>query len=175
MLAIFETPDRAEMMQAFVYEHLQGENSANLWGDQVVVDENDEVIAENFNLLIGATTLSIYELVNKVNGLGGLCIASHIDRPAFGIISNLGFIPEDLPFNALEISWRISINEAATSIPGISKFSCITSSDAHYIEDVGKVWTGFMLEEPTIDEIRMGLAGRSGRRIVQMETLGKGE
>ncbi len=166
MLAIFETPDRAVMMQKIVYDHLHGENSANLWGDQIVVDENDEVIAENFNLLIGATTLSLYELVYKINDLDGICIASHIDRPAFGIISNLGFIPEDLQFNALEVSWRMSINEAAVAIPGISNFSCITSSDAHYIEDVGKVWTGFMLESPTFDEIRMGLAGRLGRRIV---------
>jgi len=162
------------VMQAFVYDHLPGENSADLWGDQIVVNENDEVIAENCNLLIGATTLSIYELVNKVNALNGLCIASHVDRPAFGIISNLGFIPEDIQFHALEVSWRMSINEAADSIPGIRKFSCITSSDAHYIEDVGKVWTGFMLEAPTLDEIRMGLAGRSGRRIVQKEISEKG-
>ncbi len=175
VLAIFGTLDRAMMMQKFVYEHLHGENSANLWGDQVVVDENDEVIAENFNLLIGATTLSIYELVNKVNEFNGLCIASHIDRPAFGIISNLGFIPDDLQFTALEVSWRMSIDGAAVTIPGISNFQCITSSDAHYIEDIGKVWTGFMLEAPTFDEIQMAFAGRSGRRIVLMETLGKGE
>ncbi len=166
VLAIFKTLDRAGMMQKFVYDHLPGKNSSNLWGNQIVVDENDEVIAENFNLLIGATTLSLYELVNKTNALEGLCIASHIDRPAFGIISNLGFIPEDVQFTALEVSWRMSMNEAAVSIPGIEKFPCITSSDAHYIEDVGKVWTGFMLEAPTFDEIRMGLAGRSGRRIV---------
>jgi PHP family Zn ribbon phosphoesterase len=175
VLAIFETPDRAVMMQKFVYDHLQGENSANLWGDQIVVDENDEVIAENFNLLIGATTLSIYEVVNKVDDLDGLCIASHIDRPAFGIISNLGFIPEDLQFTALEVSWRMAINEAVVSIPGISNFPCITSSDAHYIEDIGKVWIGFMLKAPTFDEIRMAFKGEWGRRIVQEEPHGKEE
>jgi len=136
-------------------------------------DENDEVVAENFNLLIGASTLSVYDLVSKINDLDGLCIASHIDRPAFGIISNLGFIPEDLQFSALEVSWRISVNEAAASIPGIGRFSCITSSDAHYIEDVGKIWTGFMLDAPTFDEVRMGLSGQAGRKIVHRETVGK--
>ena len=166
VLAIFETPDRAVMMQAFVYDHLPGKNSPDVWGDQIVVDENDEVITENFNFLIGATTLSIYEVVNKINDLDGLCIAAHIDRSAFGIVSNLGFIPEDLQFTALEVSWRMPLNEAAVSIPGIDNFPCITSSDAHYIEDVGKVWTGFMLEAPILDEIRMAFAGRSGRRIV---------
>ncbi len=166
VLAIFETPARAERMQAFVYDHLPGNNESNLWGDQIVVDENDEVVAENFNLLIGASTLSVYDLVSKINDFDGICIASHIDRPAFGIISNLGFIPEDLHFTALEVSWRISIAEAVASIPGIGRFSCITSSDAHYIKDVGKIWTGFMLKAPTFDEVRMGLAGQSGRRIV---------
>ncbi|MBC2713739.1 MAG: PHP domain-containing protein [Desulfobacteraceae bacterium] len=171
VLAIFETYDRALNMQAFVYDHLPGENSADLWGEQIVVDENDEVIAENSNLLIGATTLSLYELVDKINNFNGLCIASHIDRPAFGIISNLGFIPDDLQFCGLEVSWRMSLNEAAASISGIGRFPCITSSDAHYIEDVGKVWTGFMLEAPTFAEIRMAFEGRSGRRIVRKEII----
>lgn len=173
ILAIFDTCDRAMLMQAYVYAHLPGENASDLWGDQIAVDENDAVIAENFHLLIGATTLSVYEIVKKTHDLGGLSVASHIDRPAFGIVSNLGFIPEDLQFDALEVSWRMSIDEAAASIPGIHAFTCITSSDAHYIEDVGKVWTGFMLEAPTFNEIRMGLANQSGRRTVHRETLEK--
>lgn len=174
VLAIFENYDMALMMQSFVYDHLPGENSSNLWGDQVIVDENDAVIDENCHLLIGATTLSVYDIVNKINDLGGLSIASHVERPAFGIISNLGFIPEDLALTAVEVSWRMPVAEAAGSIPGIRRFPCITSSDAHYIEDVGKAWTGFMLEAPTFDEIRLGLAGRSGRRVVLRENLGAG-
>ncbi len=173
VLAIFETVDRALAMQAFVYDHLPGKNSPNLWGDQIVVDENDEVVDENSRLLIGATSLSLYEVVDKVNYFNGLCIASHIDRPAFGIISNLGFIPEDLRFSALEVSWRISMREAAGLIPDIAGFPCITSSDAHYIEDVGKAWTGLMMEAPTFTEIRNAFEGRLGRRIVHRDTARK--
>lgn len=174
LLAIFGQYDRALLMQAYVYGHLPGKNNPDLWGEQIVVDENDEVISENFHLLIGATTLSVYEVVEKVSDLGGVCIAAHIDRPAFGIISQLGFIPEDLRFNALEVSWRMPLEEAATAISGIDNFACITSSDAHYIDDVGKAWTGFMLEAPTFDEIRMGLDNHYGRRIVVRpeQTLG---
>lgn len=173
VLAIFDTCDRAMRMQAYVYAHLPGKNDTNLWGEQIVADENDAVIAENCHLLIGATTLSVYDIVQKTHDLGGLSIASHVDRPAFGIVSNLGFIPEDLRFDALEVSWRMSVDEAGASIPGVQAFTCITSSDAHYIEDVGKVWTGFMMAAPTFNEIRMGLANQSGRRTVHRQTLEK--
>lgn len=165
VVAIFETVDNALSMQRIIYEHLPGENDANLWGNQIIADENDYVVDENSHLLIGATSLGLSEIVTHIHGLEGICIASHVDRPAFGIISNLGFIPKDLGLDGVEVSWRMRVQTARETLSGINAFSCITSSDAHYLEDIGKSWTGFIMESPTIAEIRLALAGKAGRKI----------
>lgn len=165
VVAIFGTLENALSMQAVVYGHLSRENDTNLWGDQIIVNEKDEVVGENVRLLIGATSLGLSDIVTHVHQQDGICIASHIDRPAFGIISNLGFIPKELGLDGLEVSWRMPIQTARETFSGIKDFPCITSSDAHYLEDIGKVWTGFIVETPTFEEIRLALTEKAGRRI----------
>ena len=166
ILALFDELEPALEMQAHVYAHLPGENNSKVFGFQVVANEADEVIGENPRLLIGATRLGLHDIVNKTHMLGGINISSHVDRPAYGIINQLGFIPDDLALDGLEVSCHIELAKAAQSIPGIENFSCVTASDAHYLEDIGKVWTVFQLAAPTLAEVRLALAKKNGRRIL---------
>lgn len=166
ILALFDELKPALEMQAHVYAHLPGENNSKVFGFQVVANEADEVIGENPRLLIGATRLGLHDIVNKTHMLGGINISSHVDRPAYGIINQLGFIPDDLALDGLEVSYHIELAKAVQNIPGIENFSCVTASDAHYLEDIGKVWTVFQLAAPTLAEIRLALARKNGRRIL---------
>jgi len=169
VLSFFETSKQALLMQDYVYENLPGENSPDTFGYQIIADENDEVSGENQRLLIGATNLSVSKIVDKIHLLNGICIASHVDRPVFGIISQLGFIPPDLLLDGVEISWRIEPSEAMKQMPDIKRFPFIVSSDAHFPYDIGKVVTKFFLAEPTIEEIRLAMTGKNGRRIESFE------
>ena len=153
-------------MQEFVYAHLPGENQPDVFGHQVVADEQDHVLGENPRLLIGATQLSLLEIVKKVHQLDGICISSHVDRPSYSLIGQLGFIPEDLHLDAVEVSYRVSLDKAQTEIAGIADYPCVTSSDAHYLGDIGKVWAEFLLAAPTLEEIQMALTGIEGRKII---------
>lgn len=166
ILALFDRLDPALEMQAYVYANLPGENNSKVFGFQVVANEKDEVIGENPRLLIGATRLGLHDIVDKTHMLGGINISCHVDRPAYGIINQLGFIPEDLKLDGLEVSYRIKLAEAAQAIPGIGNFSCVTASDAHFLNDIGKACTVFQLAEPTLAEIRLALAEKVGRRIL---------
>lgn len=166
ILALFDELKPALEMQAHVYAHLPGKNDAKVFGFQVVANEADEVIGENPRLLIGATRLSLHEIVDKTHMLGGINISCHVDRPAYGIINQLGFIPEDLDLDGLEVSYHVKLAEALQTISGIRNYSCVTASDAHYLNDIGKACTVFQLAEPTVAEIRMALARKNGRRIV---------
>ncbi len=168
-MAIFDDPERDREMQAYVYAHLPGTNRPEFFGDQVVVNENDEVSGENSRLLIGATTLGIHEIVEKTHELEGVSIASHVDRPAYGLVSQLGFIPPELPLDGIEVSFRMSPKEAKEKISGIEELPCVTSSDAHYLNDIGKCRTVFALERRSLAEIRLALQEREGRRIVKDE------
>lgn len=166
ILAIFSDLEPALAMQEFVYAHLPGDNRPDVFGYQVIADENDDVIDENPRLLIGASTLALKDIVAKTHANGGLSISSHVDRPGYGLIGQLGFIPEDLDVDGLEVSHRVPLADAKKTIPEMNRFACVTSSDAHYLNDIGKVRTIFHLAAPTLEEISLALAGKEGRRIV---------
>jgi PHP family Zn ribbon phosphoesterase len=166
ILALFDELEPALDMQAYVYANLPGENKTEVFGFQVIANEQDEVIGENPRLLIGATRLSLHDIVDRTHGLGGINISCHVDRPAYGIINQLGFIPDDLNLDGLEVSYRIKLAEAAQTIPGVENFSFVTASDAHFLNDIGKAFTVFELAEPSLAEIRLALAGKDGRRVL---------
>ena len=166
LVTLFKKIEDALKMQEFIYAHLPGENQPEVFGHQVVADEHDQVLGENSRLLIGATQLSLLEIVEKAHHLGGICISSHVDRPSYSLIGQLGFIPEDLHLDAVEVSYRVPLDKALTEVPGIKDYPCVTSSDAHFLRDIGQAWTEFILAAPTLEEIRMALAGTEGRRIL---------
>jgi len=160
LLALFDDDAALNQMQTTVYAHLDGANDPERFGLQVVANELGEVEGFNERLLIGATDLSLENLVSRIHELGGLSIAAHIDRPAFGILSQLGFIPSELELDAVELSWRAPADHPSFGRP------VVRSSDAHYPLDLGRATTIFELEEPTLAEIRLALDGRQGRCIV---------
>jgi PHP family Zn ribbon phosphoesterase len=166
ILALFDHLDRVLVMQDYVYANLSGENQPEVFGYQVVANENDEVIGENPRLLIGATRLGLYDIITKTHSLGGISVSSHVDRTAYGIIGQLGFIPPDLEIDGVEVSYRVKLASAREKVPGIGRYPCITSSDAHFLDDIGKVWTNLIMAAPTLAEIRLALQQKDDRRIM---------
>ena len=167
VLALFNETEQVLNLQETIYANLiPGENKKELFGEQIVANEFDEVEGYNNKLLIGATTLNLAEIVKTIHTYGGLAIASHIDRESYSIIGQLGFIPEDLNIDALEISPRTTSAQINARIPNILKYPLITSSDAHFLEDIGKATTSFLLAQPSFDEIKMAFSHRDGRKIV---------
>ena len=147
-------------MQGKVYQRLQdGENDPERFGYQVIVDEDENILGMNRRLLLGATDMDIQTLVDYVHKYNGLAIASHVDRPAFSMTSQLGFIPPGV-FDALELSPYGKVEEfAALGYP------LVRSSDAHLPADVGKGYTVFEMNEPTFAELKLALRGEGGRGI----------
>jgi len=167
ILGLFRDVHDAIEMQEIIYENLlPGENDEEAFGMQVVVNENDEVLDFNKRLLIGATRLSVNKIVESIHSFEGLAIAAHIDREGFGIIGQLGFIPPDLKLDALEISRNISIEEAIKRFKEYSHIPWITSSDAHKLDDIGRVSTGFFMHHSTFDELCLTLKGIEGRKVI---------
>jgi PHP family Zn ribbon phosphoesterase len=165
ILSIFRDVDEALDMQNDVYLYLEQENQPEIFGYQIVTNENNEVIGENTKLLIGATDLSLSEIARKTHALGGIVLASHVDRPAYGLLNQLGCIPEELELDAVEVSYRIPLQEISSRLPGISDYPCITSSDAHRLDEIGRASTKLRLSSPTFEEIVLALQGLEGRGI----------
>jgi PHP family Zn ribbon phosphoesterase len=160
VLALFADLADAGEMQGKVYQRLQpGENDPERFGYQVIVDENENVLGINRRLLLGATDMDVATTVDYIRRYGGLAVACHVDRPAFSMTSQLGFIPPDL-FDAIELSPFGKAEDYADL-----GYAIIRSSDAHQPGDIGKGYTVFELAAPTFAEIKMALAGEGGRRV----------
>ncbi|MEW6739085.1 MAG: PHP domain-containing protein [Nitrospirota bacterium] len=164
VLAIFDSIEKVMGMQEIVYKNLpDGINDERLSGYQVVVNESDEVLGFNKRILFGATGLSLNALVDAIHSFGGIAVASHIDKEIFSVVSQLGFIPDDIAFDALEISYNTK-RQRAESVFGVYKsIPWITSSDAHHLNDIGRRTTSFFLEELFFEEIKKAFKGE--RRI----------
>ena len=163
--ALFDNVNDALNMQTLIYDNLEGENDADVFGMQVVVNAEGEVLGFNKRLLIGATSLSVETIVDAIHSFNGLAVAAHIDREGFGIIGQLGFIPIDLELDALEISAKMKMKDAYLRFSEYQKFPFLCSSDAHFLDNIGTGTTSFLLEEPSVKELRMALKGKAGRRV----------
>jgi hypothetical protein len=166
LLALFERQEDCLSLQELVYQNLPGENVEEVFGCQTVVNERDETIGTNQKMLIGATLLPLEQIVSVVVSLGGVIIASHIDRQAFSLLGQLGFIPEGLSLDGLEISTRTSQEEAQIRFHSYQRFTFVRFSDAHQLENIGKNTTDFLLEEISSEEVKMALHHQAGRRVI---------
>jgi predicted metal-dependent phosphoesterase TrpH len=166
IVALFENVNDALTLQSVIYDHLHGENDENVFGLQVVVNEFSEVLGFNEKLLIGATDLSIDRVVEYIHRFNGLAIAAHIDREGFGIIGQMGFIPDSVQLDALEISSKMPIQEAKNQFKIYSHYPFISSSDAHLLEEIGQSTTRVLSHDLSFIEFKKSLRGENGRLIL---------
>ncbi len=167
VLGLFEPRhDSLEALQRVVYENLPGQNDEAIFGEQTVYGEDGSIAGHSERLLIGATTLSIERVVEEIHRLGGIAVASHVDREGFGIIGQLGFIPEELELDALGLSPRAGGDDKWRDLSRQSGLPLVASSDAHRLERIAAVSTSFEMESACFDELRKALQSRDGRRIV---------
>lgn len=135
------------------------------FGFQVVVNEQEEIVEELPYLLIAAIDASIDQVEQKVHELGGLFIPAHINKNKFSVISQLGFIPFDLNYDALEISPHTTKPKFCLTLPQLEQKTFIQCSDAHLIEGIGSAFTNIYIENKSFDEIKMALHNQQGRYV----------
>jgi hypothetical protein len=130
-LCLFTRLDAALSFSEFVYSILTPfVNNPEKTGDQVYVDEDDNILGEVEYYLTNAIDLSIEDIGARAASFGGIAIPAHVDRQAFSMTSQLGVI--------IKGSWAAL--ECVHIPPGFDTlgYPLITSSDAHYVDDVAK-------------------------------------
>jgi len=171
VLGVFATMDEIRPVSEAVHERLpQLAGKKSFREDQVLVNEADEVTGFGPYVLMGATTLTISEVIDLIHHYGGLAIASHFDRESFSLVSQLGFVPADLRLDALEaFSPGATPKESpATDPPAYpAHLPVVRFSDAHQPEEIGRRWTDFLLAAPRLDEIRLAFSRSAGRGILR--------
>lgn len=134
VVCYFPDIEKAEQMGEFVKSHMQGiKNQEEIFGEQLYMDSDDNVIGKEELLLVTATDLTIFEVVNKAKELGGVAVPAHIDRSSYSVLSNLGFMPPELLVKTVEITAK---NRSKMEEEYEKKYNIISNSDAHYLEDI---------------------------------------
>ena len=169
ILALFDTLKQLKDWQKIVDKHMNGlKNNAQKIGAQFVVDANDEFVFEETRMLSGSLKLSAKEIVTKVNELGGICIAAHIDRASFSLVGQLGFLPLDLEFVAAEISAN-GLNKLHNECLKIqaANLEFVTNSDAHWMKAfIEGPKTKYIMKEASISELKLAIKGEGGRKMI---------
>lgn len=136
IVTLFPTADAAEEMQRILDDSSPFiPNRPEIFGNQYIMDENDEICGEIGRMLVTASGLDIYTVVAAAKDLGGIAYPAHIDRESYSVLSNLGFIPPDLDISAVEITEK---SRAALEREYSNRYNIITSSDAHYLWDISE-------------------------------------
>jgi hypothetical protein len=131
VLCLFTKLDASLAFSEYTYSILTPFlNNPEKTGDQVFVDENDDIEGEVEYYLVNPLNLSVEDIGNKVAEFGGIVIPAHVDRAAFSMTSQLGVVTPG-PWAALECV-RLPPSVDTLGYP------LITSSDAHYLEHVAR-------------------------------------
>lgn len=169
LVVVFDNLPALAAWQRLVDEALPPrKNDPSRFGAQMLVDAADEFVAYEERMLLQPTRLTARRVIAEVNALGGLCIASHVDRPAYSLLGKWGILLPDCELHAVEISRRFDcLAYMEANAPLLGGFPGVTNSDAHRLIDF---FTGpktvWHIERPTIGEMRLALQGRGGRKVV---------
>ncbi|AGB41911.1 putative metal-dependent phosphoesterase, PHP family [Halobacteroides halobius DSM 5150] len=139
LVCLFANLKQVLQLQEIVYKALPNiKNKEEVFGPQIIVNSNDQYVKKLDRLLLTATDLTVKQVIKEVRKLGGLVIPAHIDKKNYSLISNLGFIPPDLNLSIVEIYSKVDLEEIKLKFPQLENYFLITSSDAHYLEDIAK-------------------------------------
>lgn len=139
VVCLFSSLDGAMGFDAYVGERLPAiPNDVRIFGDQLILDADDRVTGREEKLLVNAASIEIAQVPGLMREFGGLCFPAHIDRSSYSILSNLGFIPQEYGFRAVEVAKPDSFFASGNNLFIKECYTVLTSSDAHYLENISE-------------------------------------
>ena len=139
VICLFPTLESAMEFDLIVSEKLiKVENKPKIFGNQLLLDENDEVVGEEKYLLINATSLDLESAYKLCDSFGGVCYPAHIDRESGGLIAVLGDFPSEPHYSAFELNFKDSFEEYTARYPAIVNKQFVVSSDAHNLWSISE-------------------------------------
>lgn len=128
-------------------------NRKDIFGSQLIVDTNDEVVGEHPYYLLSASDVSIDDVAARAKSYGGYAIPAHIDRDSNGVLATLGGVPEG--FKVVELSRNADVRMEDEYA---ARYKVLLNSDAHTPEDISKL-SSIRLEKNSVSALLDYLEG----------------
>lgn len=164
VVCLFPNVEAALRFDEAVYECLPAiDNRPAIFGEQLILNAEDEPVGTEQKLLINATSIPITDAGRMAAEFGGFAFPAHVDKSAYSVLANLGSIPPECGFPVVEVKNPDAFFAKDSSRNLIGDRGVLTSSDAHYLWDIAEPVYTLDLAACSINSLfealRSGLAG----------------
>ena len=158
VVCLFPTLEDAMAFDAYVEPRiLPIPNKPDKWGNQIIIDENDEPCGTFDTLLISATDISFDSVYDLLLPYHGIMIPAHIEKSTFSLLANLGFVPPDSKFKCFELKNMAKLHEVVKANPILANLNVITDSDAHQIDLINEPVNTILCEDNSVEAVLKAL------------------
>lgn len=148
VVCLFPSLESAMDFDSTVDKHrMKIPNRTDIFGNQLILDENDELVETEPFFLPNATDISVEQVPSLIKDFGGFCYPAHIDREANGIIAILGDFPVNSGFSAAEFHDSENIEKYHEKYSETRDKQIIVSSDAHYLWNIKEKKEYFLIDD----------------------------
>lgn len=158
VVALFKDIESAATMEKILDEHrLMLPHRPEKFGQQIVMNDKDEVVEEYSITLMASIDLGIDQIIETVFEMDGVVFPAHINKQANSVLANLGFIPKGWPIAAVEVFKASENIEVVNQYK--EQFRILTNSDAHYLQDISEAENSVDIPSLSCEEIIKYLRG----------------
>jgi len=139
LVCLFPELEAAMAFDREVYSHLMPiQNRPDIFGNQLVLNGDDEEIGREERLLISATDLWVSDAIALAKSFGAHVHPAHIDRSSNGMIAILGDVPAEYGFGTVEYRDAASRAEYEAKYLSLMGTQALFCSDAHHLWEIGE-------------------------------------
>ncbi|MEG2323000.1 MAG: PHP domain-containing protein [Anaerovoracaceae bacterium] len=137
VVCMFSSLGGAEEMGRYIESHLPDiPNNEDIFGVQQILDDMDNLMEKQRKLLIVSTDLTIDQVMDKVEALGGAAYFAHVDRKSYGVLATLGTFPDNREIKTVEVSSGKDGDAFLGKNPQLKSYRLIRSSDSHQLNHI---------------------------------------
>ncbi len=139
VLAYFKDPEDLISMEQWLHHvQVKVQNRSNFFGHQYLYDEKDRIVDEEKIALIFSLNATLTETLTAIKSHHGKAVLAHIYGRKNGIVTQLGFIPEGLVFDGIEVKDEADKARFISEYPQYRHVPCFINSDAHTLSAIAE-------------------------------------
>ncbi|TFG83559.1 MAG: PHP domain-containing protein [Erysipelotrichales bacterium] len=137
ILGYFKTIDELEHFDRWLQKKRdKTPNRPDLFGNQYILDEQDEIMGVQTDSLIRSLDANLDECINAIRSANGKIVLAHVMDRKNGILNQLAFIPKKLDYDGIEITDSKQRDLLIQQFPWLNDKPFFVNSDAHTLVSI---------------------------------------
>ncbi|WP_322175883.1 PHP domain-containing protein [Acutalibacter caecimuris] len=135
VVCLFETLEGAMDFDRYIEQNMPHiQNKAEIFGEQRILDANDQMAGTLDSLLLVASSISADQVKGLCQQYGGTAFPAHVDRDSYSVIASLGSIPPEGGYTVAEVTRECDLAALQAQYPELKGMGIVRDSDSHYLE-----------------------------------------